>query len=88
MKNNNILMFILGALMMICISSTTEPPIVHTIPATPKSVIVKDFTNHTTLQQDTHDFILKKVKEGYMVKSVTVWNGDTWSHAIIVMEKY
>ena len=54
----------------------------------PKQTIVQDFRAMYGLEKDMADFIRSKVKQGYVVKSVSMMDDETWSKGIVVMEKY
>ena len=77
----------LGAALMLCIAATTQT-LTTTQPATPKAVVVQDFRVIFGLEKDIKKFIDQKVKEGYIVKSVSMMDDETVSKGIVVMEKY
>lgn len=83
----NLFYFIAGVLFITLISATTVS-IMTVKPATPKATIVKDFRAVYGLEQEMRTFILSKVKEGYIVKSVSMMDDETFSKGIIVLEKY
>ena len=84
---NQILSFMLGAALRLCIAATTQT-LTTTQPATPKAVVVQDFRVIFGLEKDIKKFIDQKVKEGYIVKSVSMMDDETVSKGIVVMEKY
>jgi len=57
-------------------------------PATPRVVIVKPFRALYGLEDDIQQFVSKKVREGYIVKSIAMMDDETISKGIVVMEKY
>jgi len=83
----NLFYFIAGVLFITLISATTVS-IMAVKPVNPKSTIVKDFRAMYGLEQEMRTFILSKVKEGYVVKSVSMMDDETFSKGIVVLEKY
>lgn len=83
----NVLLFLLGVVMVIAISSTTVS-IMTVKPIKPIVTEVKSFRNIMLLEKDIKEYIDLKVKQGYIVKSVAMMDDDSWSKAIVVMEKY
>lgn len=85
-----LLFFLLGGFAFLCIGAgvATSTNILTVKPATPKSTIVKLFNSEGD-GKNVSEFITLKVKEGWIVKSVSsgVWSQyrQTW---IVVMEKY
>lgn len=79
----NVFYFTLGVCLIILTSATTAS-VMTVKPAKPKSVVIFSTSDGT---YDIKDFIKKKSKLGYIVKSVagTSQYGDSW---IVVMEKY
>jgi hypothetical protein len=83
----NIFYFILGICLIVLTSATTYS--VMTIkPVTPKSVIVKPIRAMFGIEKDIAKFVEQKVKEGYIVKSISIIDDENWSKGVIVMEKY
>lgn len=91
---NQILPFLAGCFLITTIAATS--PKVQEIltfkPAQPKLVISQTFDNVSL--NTINNFILKKVKEGYIIKSNSLVNGNTnggYSNeysAIVTLEKY
>jgi hypothetical protein len=79
----NVFYFILGVCLII-LTSVTTASVMTVKPAKPKSVVIFSTSDGT---YDIKDFIKKKSKLGYIVKSVagTSQYGNSW---IVVMEKY
>lgn len=79
----NVFYFILGVCLIILTSATTAS-VMTVKPAKPKSVVIFS-TNEG--RYDIQDFIKKKSKLGYIVKSLAGTNqyGGVW---MVVMEKY
>lgn len=79
----NVFYFILGVCLIILTSATTAS-VMTVKPAKPKSVVIFSTSDG---MYDIQDFIKKKSKLGYVVKSVagTSQYGMSW---MIVMEKY
>lgn len=71
------------------ISSTTVQQSVITVkPATPKVTITKAFRQYYNIQDDVEAFIRANVRQGYVVKAVSMAEDDGRQRAIVVMEKY
>ena len=84
---NNILSFILGCTLIVFVSAQGNLTQVFA-PKTPKAVVVKSFRAYVYIEREMKEYIDQKVKEGYIVKSVAMMDDQTWSKAIVVMEKY
>jgi len=83
----NLFYFLLGLIFVSLISATTVS--VMTIkPEKPKSVIVKPIRAMFGIENDIAKFVEQKVKEGYIVKSISIIDDENWSKGVIVMEKY
>jgi hypothetical protein len=84
---HNITSFLLGVLSIISIGAVTNTfNIVQ--PQKPIHTDVKSFRAMLGMENDIKKYIDQKVKEGYIVKSVTMMDDETWSKGIVVMEKY
>ena len=84
MKNSNILMFVLGCLTFLMISSSTKPSPTTMIvqPAKPKAVFSDWYTWSESMNSDIQTY----KKMGYIVKLITA--NSQKSEYILVMEKY
>jgi len=82
-----LLSFLLGGFVFVCVAAGTTD-IMTVKPATPKQTVVKEFRAMFGLENDVAKYVKEKVKEGYIVKSVMIWDDETWSKGVIVMEKY
>lgn len=78
--------FLIGLLIPVLISSTTTPQEVK--PAKPIVTEVKSMRAVMGLESDVKRYIDEKTKQGYIIKSVALMDDETWSKAIIVVEKY
>jgi hypothetical protein len=84
---NTVTSFLLGVLSIISIGAVTNTfTIVQ--PQRPKVTEVKSFRAMYYLEKDIKEYIDQKVKEGFIVKSVTMMDDETYSKGIVVMEKY
>lgn len=86
-KNNmkNIIYFIAGIIFVALISATTVS-VMTVKPQLPTSTIAVYFGNDIIRPSiDVANFINKKSREGYILKTVVV---DKYANAIVVMEKY
>lgn len=83
----NILLFLLGVFATISIAATSGA-ITVVKPDKPIITEVKSFRNMAFIEKDIKSYIDTKVKEGFIVKSVAMMDDESWSKAIIVMEKY
>jgi hypothetical protein len=83
----NLFYFIAGVLFITLISATTVS-IMTVKPATPKSVLIKSFWSYSGIQEDVEKFIKNSVKQGYIVKTVSVSSDTNYQRAVVVMEKY
>lgn len=86
MKKETIIAFISGCMMQVLISANITPTTIR--PARPITTDVKAFRTLMGLESDIKKHIDKKIKEGYIVKSVAMMDDETMSKAIVVMEKY
>ena len=75
-------------LCLIILTSATTASVMVIQPIKPKHTIVEDFRTYYGLEQEMKSFINKKIKEGYIVKSVSMMDDESWSKGIVVMEKY
>jgi hypothetical protein len=57
-------------------------------PVRPITVEVKAFRTIYGLETEMKNYIDSKVKQGYIVKSVSMMDDETMSKAIVVVEKY
>jgi hypothetical protein len=84
---NNILSFLLGVMCVLFIAASSDTfQIVQ--PKKPTITEVKSFRSMMGLESDIRQYIEQKVKDGYIVKSVAMMDDETWSKAIVVVEKY
>lgn len=86
MTKTKILLATLVVLATLSIAATTAVTIVQ--PQRPSVTIVKDFRAIYGLEKDMKAYIDEKVSEGYIVKSVSMMDDETFSKGIVVMEKY
>lgn len=75
-----------GVIVMLLLSNNVQEQ--STKPATPKMVLVKDFHNMYHIQTDITKYIQTNVKNGYIVKSVSMSEYEGWQRAVVVLEKY
>lgn len=84
---NNILSFLLGVMSILFIAASSDTfQIVQ--PKKPSLTEVKSFRSLMGLESELKQYIEAKVKEGYIVKSVAMMDDETFSKAIVVVEKY
>lgn len=83
----NLLLFFLGIIFVFLISATTQK-LMEVKPTLPKSTIVKHFRDVSSVSFDIEKYVKHQVKKGYIVKSISMTNTDSYSYGIIVMEKY
>ena len=83
----NAVYFIAGILFVTLISATTVS-IMTVKPAIPKATIVKYFDNDYDFVEELPKFIKQKIKEGYIVKTVSISSRRYERNAIVVLEKY
>ena len=85
-----ILSFLAGAIIIILLAATPQIQSVVFKPQRPASVYVQEFGHSEHVAQDICEYINRKLKEGYIVKSITMcgtsYNGG--ETGIVVMEKY
>lgn len=84
---NKIIPFLLGGLVFITIAATA-PNFEIMQPARPTVTLVESFRSVYGLEKEMKTFIDAKVKQGYIVKSVSMMDDETFSKGIVVMEKY
>lgn len=90
MKNNNLtplLVIIIFILLFIILSGQKSTNQIEVVPAKPKSVIIKTFHNRD-VTDDMKNFIMLKVKEGYIVKETSIGASQYAFRGIIILEKY
>jgi spore coat protein CotF len=85
MKN---LFIAIAAILIMAITSATTVQIMTVRPAQPKQVLVQSFRSMMGMEREMTDYISKKTKEGWIVKSVTMMDDESWSKGIVVLEKY
>ena len=83
----NLYYFIAGVILITLISATTVN-IMTVKPIIPKVVIVKSFNTMINVEYDIENFIRLKIKEGYIVKSISISESETRSKGVVVLEKY
>jgi len=76
------------ALIVMANTKTVGLSQVMTYPGRPSSVIVQDFREMYGIESDIKKFVISKVKEGYIVKSIAIIDDENWSKGVVVMEKY
>ncbi len=86
MKKEHIVPFFIGLSIPLMVSFNTTPTEVK--PIKPTLVEVKALRSIYGLETDIKTYIDGKVKQGYIVKSVAMMDDETWSKAIVVVEKY
>jgi len=79
---------IVAAALTLGVAAGSKESLVITKPATPKHTIVKDFRAMFGLEKEMQKYILQKVKEGYVVKTIALMDDESWSKGIVVLEKY
>lgn len=84
---NQIIPFLLGGLVFITIAATA-PNFEIMQPARPTVTEVKTFRTIMGMESDIKTYIDAKVKQGYIVKTVSMMDDETFSKGIVVMEKY
>ena len=83
----NIVSFLLGVVSVLFIAAGADTfQVVQ--PKKPTVVEVKSFRTMVGMESDIKKYIDEKVKDGYIVKSVAMMDDETWSKAIVVVEKY
>lgn len=85
MKN---ILNILAIVLIIILTSTTTVQVMTVKPAQPKQVLVKSFRSMMGMEGEMYDYISKKTKEGWIVKSIAMMDDETYSKGIVVLEKY
>lgn len=85
--NNKIITFFLGVFVTISVAATTDM-VTLVKPMKPIKTEVKTFRAMAFIEKDVKEYIDSKVKEGYIVKSVEMIDDDSWSKAVIVVERY
>ena len=83
----NILYFIAGVLFVTLVSATTVN-VMTVKPQLPISIIVHPFRVTRFIENDITNFVKEKVKQGYVVKSITISEDKYTSKGIVIMEKY
>ena len=86
MKKDQIIPFIIGLSIPFMISFNVMPTEVK--PIRPITVEVQAFRTIYGLETEMKNYIDSKVKQGYIVKSVSMMDDETMSKAIVVVEKY
>jgi len=86
---NSILLFLLGIFVTISFAATQISRVVTQIqPITPKSTIVESFHNMYGVEDSVKQFVISKVRQGYIVKTIAISEYQDWQRAVVVMEKY
>jgi hypothetical protein len=85
--------FLLGATVMLLFAfSSPQMQRVVTVPAKPKATVVKVWSKSELDMDEIQHYIQAGVKDGYIVKSVSVAQGGVMNErigkAILIMEKY
>jgi hypothetical protein len=83
---NTILSIILGMFIAISIQATTG--IMSVKPVKPKSTIVKSFRAVYQIEQEIEDYTKAQIKNGYIVKCLSISEDESRSKAVLIMEKY
>ena len=78
----------LAALMSTLSYSPQQQTVITVKPALPKYTIIKSFRQYYDIQNDVEAFIRANVKQGYILKSVSMAEDDGRQRAVVVMEKY
>jgi len=84
---NKIIPFLLGCLVFMSIAASTATFMVVQ-PMKPKFTLVKSFRAKYFIENEVKTYIESKVREGYIVKSISMIDDESWSKGIVVMEKY
>lgn len=86
MIRRNLLVIVI-ILSVLLIATTTPYEMVECKPQTPKSVVVKTFRGYT-IEVEMKSYIDQSVSQGYIVKSVTMSEDESFAKGIVVVEKY
>ena len=84
---NKIIPFLLGCLVFMSIAASTDT-FMTVKPMKPKFTLVKSFRSMYFIENEVKTYIESKIKEGYIVKSISMIDDNNWSKGIVVMEKY
>ena len=84
---NLFLGILLGIFLIVNIAANVND-IITVKPSTPINTSVITFNSFVGIEHDIKVHVLKMVNQGYILKSITLSEGDMSCRGIVVMEKY